>query len=121
MARVRLSYPAQSDLSHILATSTERWGIEARRRYAALIAAAMRKAAADPNGPATRNRSEALSGVRSLHLRHAGADSPRDKVGAPVHIIYYRIAGPDLIEIVRVLHERMEPSQHLDPGSSSRE
>jgi toxin ParE1/3/4 len=48
MARFRLSRLAEADLAYILATSEERWGTEARRRYAALLAAAMRKAAGDP-------------------------------------------------------------------------
>jgi len=30
-----------------------------------------------------------------------------------VHVLYYRTAAPGLIEIVRVLHERMEPSRHI--------
>jgi len=34
-------------------------------------------------------------------------------VAAPVHIVFYRVAGPDLIEVTRVLHERMELSRHL--------
>jgi plasmid stabilization system protein ParE len=33
MVRYRLSRPAQAGLTQILATSAERWGIEARRRY----------------------------------------------------------------------------------------
>jgi hypothetical protein len=32
----------------------------------------------------------------------------------PVHVLYYRVAQKGVIEIVRVLHERMEPSRHLD-------
>ena len=55
MARFRLSEPAKTDLAHILATSAERWGIESRRRYAAMLAAAMRRAARDPAGPLTRD------------------------------------------------------------------
>jgi len=35
-------------------------------------------------------------------------------VRRPVHVLYYRIAQKGVIEIVRVLHERMEPSRHLD-------
>jgi plasmid stabilization system protein ParE len=30
-----------------------------------------------------------------------------------VHVLYYRAVAPGLIEIVRVLHERMEPRWHL--------
>jgi len=28
-------------------------------------------------------------------------------------VIFYRVAGPGLVEIVRLLHERMEPSRRL--------
>jgi toxin ParE1/3/4 len=36
------------------------------------------------------------------------------KVRRPVHVLYYRIAQEGVIEIVRVLHEKMDPSRHLD-------
>ena len=113
MARFRLSRPAQADLAHILATSAERWGIEARRRYAAILTAAMRKVADDPQGPMTRDRGELLPGIRSFHIRHArGGDAERN-VRRPAHVLYYRAVASSLVEIVRVLHERMEPSRHV--------
>jgi hypothetical protein len=33
-------------------------------------------------------------------------------VRRPVHVLFYRVVRPGLVEIVRVLHERMEPSRH---------
>ena len=120
MGRYRLSRPAQADLVDILATSGERWGIEGRRRYAATIATAMRKIAADPIGPATRDRAELLRGVRSFHARHARSDDPDIKVRQPVHVLYYRVVQDGLIEIIRVLHERMEPSRHLSEAPQQR-
>jgi plasmid stabilization system protein ParE len=30
-----------------------------------------------------------------------------------VHIVFYRAAEPGIIEIVRVLHERMDPWRHF--------
>jgi toxin ParE1/3/4 len=113
MARYRLSRLAEVDLLQILSTSEERWGVEGRRRYAAVIASAMRKVADDPKGPATRNRSELLTGSRSMHLRYARIPSPEDRVRNPVHVLYYRLVAPDLVEILRVLHERMDPSRHM--------
>jgi toxin ParE1/3/4 len=117
MARCRLSRLAEADLARILATSRREWGAEGRRRYSALLAAAMRKLAAEPAGPATRDRSELGPGIRSLHLRHAASAASGGGVRRPVHVLYYRavMAGP--IEIVRVLHERMEPSRHLREAS----
>jgi toxin ParE1/3/4 len=74
----------------------------------------MRRVATDPQGRTTRDRADLLPGLRSFHIRHAGANDPGAKVKRPVHILYYRMLQPGLIEIVRVLHERMEPSYHLD-------
>jgi toxin ParE1/3/4 len=113
MARFRLSRPARADVAHILDTSAERWGVEGRRRYAAILAAATRKVAVDPTGPATRDCAELLPGIRSFHVRHARSDKREAKVKRPVHILYYRAIEPGCIEIVRVLHERMEPSRHV--------
>ncbi len=109
MSRLRISAPARDDLEDILATSLERWGVTGRARYAALLAAAMRRIARDPEGSATRDRVELSTGVRSLHIRDArGARGVKD----PVHLIFYRV-NADVVEVVRVLHERMEPTLHL--------
>jgi toxin ParE1/3/4 len=113
MARVRLSGLAKADLAQILTTSGERWGPGGRHRYAALIATAMRQMANDPEGRTTRSRDELFRGVRSFHLKHARVDSPKYKVRKPVHVLYYRAVSPGLVEIVRVLHEHMEPSRHI--------
>lgn len=112
MARFRLSAPARADLARILETSARRWGEENRRRYARLLAAAMRRVADEPEGPLTRKRDDLLRGVRSFHVRHVRSPSG-SRVKAPVHVIFYRGAEPGLIEIMRVLHEHMEPSRHL--------
>lgn len=79
-----------------------------------LLAAGMRKVAAEPAGRATRDRSELALGIRSFHLRRVPPSKIGTKVKGPVHVLYYRVVGPSLIEIVRVLHERMEPTQHID-------
>jgi toxin ParE1/3/4 len=91
MARFRLSLLARADLAQILATSVEHWGIEGRRRYAALLAAGMRKVAFEPDGPATRHRLELSRGIRSFHLRNARADNTETKVRKPVHVLFYRV------------------------------
>jgi toxin ParE1/3/4 len=113
VARWRLSRPAEADLRDFLSASAEQWGTEGRRRYAALLAAAMRKVAADPEGPVTRERTELMPGIRSVHIRHARSDDPQARVRRPAHILYYRVISTGLTEIVRVLHDRMEPHRHV--------
>ena len=117
MPSFRLSRLAEADLVGILAASSRQWGADGRSRYAALLAAAMRKIAAEPEGPTTRRRDELRPGIRSFHLRHARGGDPAGRVRRPVHVLYYRAVAPGLIEIVRVLHERMEPSQQLSEVS----
>jgi toxin ParE1/3/4 len=113
MAQFRLAGPAKADLVHVLATSAARWGPDARRRHAALLSAAMREVAADPSGPLTRDRPELLPGLRSFHIRHVRAQDTNMKVRQPTHIIYYRVVDRETIEVLRVLHDRMEPSRHV--------
>jgi len=113
MARFRLSAPAQADIVAILLTSERRHGRRARLRYQALLAATMRRVAVDPEGPATADRGALLAGLRSLHLRHGRGDSAEAPVARPVHAIYYRAVRPGLVEVVRVLHDRMDPGRQF--------
>jgi len=114
VARFRLARPAEIDLAEILSVSAERWGAEGRRRYAAALAAAMRQVASEPEGPLTRKRPELRRFIRSFHVRHARVSGEGAKVKRPVHVLYYRVARDGVIEIIRVLHERMDPSRHVD-------
>lgn len=113
MARFRLSRAAQIDLARILATSEEHWGAEGRQRYTAVLTDAMRQVAAEPDGPLTKRRPDLRSGIRSFHVRHARRSILGAQVRTPVHVVYYRAAREGEIEIVRVLHERMDPNRHL--------
>jgi len=120
LARFRLSDPAKADIADILRASQTRRGAEARIRYRGLLTAAMRRIAADPLGLSTLDRSELVAGLRSLHIRHARDESREAPVAEPVHIIFFRTVEPGIVEIVRVLHDRMEPSQHLGGVKASR-
>ena len=113
MARYRLSGPAETDIAAILKISEQRHGREARTRYRALLTAAMRRVAANPEGPATVDCGDLWPGARRLHIRFSRSESPETPVANPVHVIFYRELRPGLIEIVRVLHERMDPIRHL--------
>lgn len=119
MARYRLTEPAKADIASVLRTSETMHGSAARIRYRALLTAAMRRLAVDPRGLSTVDRHELCDGVRSCHIRHSRNESREAPVRDPVHVIFYRALAPGLVEIVRVLHERMEPSRHA--GSEDNE
>lgn len=112
----RLAHRAQIDISRILSASAERWGEEGKRRYAGLLTSALRQVAVEPEGRTTRARSELAPGLRSFHVRQTRQPDRRRGVRRPVHLVYYRPVHPGLVEIVRILHERMEPSRHLAGG-----
>lgn len=106
---VRLARRAHADVRNLLAWSLATWGADAAARYADTLATAIDMIGAAPNGPTTRDRAELLAGLRCLHLRRARG---RHGVRAPVHVIYYRVVG-DAVEVVRILHEHMDPGLHL--------
>jgi toxin ParE1/3/4 len=110
VARVRLSATARADIDRILDLSAERWGGDGRRRYAALLARAIRMLASRPLAPSTRDRAKLAPGLRSLHLRHARTAAIG--VAAPVHVACYRVVDR-VVEVVRILHERIDPSAAL--------
>jgi toxin ParE1/3/4 len=73
----------------------------------------MRRVAADPEAAISQDRGEILPGLRSFHLRHARREDAGDKVRRPARILDYRPIRPDVVEIIRILHERMDPHRHL--------
>jgi len=114
MARYRLTEAAQSDIIAILAWSHERFGSEARRRYEALIAAAIRDAAERSDGGGPTARPELGEGVFSWHLAQSRSRSDGGMVHRPRHFLICRRDG-DLLVVGRVLHDAMELRRHLDP------
>lgn len=116
MAHYRLTKSARGDIGSILRTSEERHGRDARRRYSALLLAAMRRVAEHPEGRSTSDRGDVRPGLRSFHTRHSRNESRDVTVANPVHVIFYRVVQPGLVEIVRVLHDRMEPGKQIGAG-----
>ena len=117
MAGFRISRPARADLEHILELSLERRGEDGQSRYRELLEAALHVIASAPEGPMTRDRGLPGTGLRSFHLRHARR---AHGVHDPVHILYYRGTRAGSVEVVRILHERMDPTAHLDAATQRR-
>jgi len=119
MARYRLSAAAQTDLIDILAWTHEHFGDAARKRYEALIVAALRDVSAQPDRPGSIERPELGDGVRSWHL-HLSRERGRTDSGIvrrPRHFLIYR-TETDVTVVGRVLHDAMELARHLDPEAS---
>lgn len=114
MARYRLTDAAQADIVSILAWSHEQFGEEARKRYEALIAAAIRDAATRSDEVGRTLRPELGEGVFSWHLAQSRPRTPGARVHRPRHFLICRRDG-DVLVVGRVLHDAMELRRHLNP------
>ena len=93
--RYRVSAEARQDLLEIGRFTEREWGRTQRNHYLAQLDEAFDLIGANPQiGQAC---DEILSGYR--------------KFAQGAHVIYYRTS--ELVEIIRVLHERMDPDSHL--------
>ena len=113
MATYRLTHAAQDDIVSILAWSHEQFGEEARKRYEALIAVAIRDAATGGSDVGRTERPELGDGVFSWHLAQSRTRSRGGAVHRPRHFLVCRRDGEVLV-VGRVLHDAMELRRHLD-------
>ncbi len=102
MAQFVLTNQAKNDLITIGRYTAEKWGREQRNVYLAHIDEAFHMLATGVSRG--KNCDEVRLGYR------------KQKVGS--HIIFYRPAENQFIEIVRILHERMDPERHIQSDDS---
>jgi toxin ParE1/3/4 len=93
----RLSQRARRDITHILAFTTRRWDEIQADRYEASLYEAFATIRRFPQSG--RVQPALFPGCRTLPVEE--------------HIVYYR-ESPDLIEIVRILHQRQDPTGQFD-------
>ena len=92
----KLSCLAERDLENIIESTIQAWGVEQARNYALTIDHGLSKLAEVPE--LGRHRPELFKSALSF---------PIEK-----HIVFYR-ATANGIEVARILHQRMDFSQHL--------
>jgi toxin ParE1/3/4 len=92
----RLTPAAQRDLSEIWDFTEERWDAGQAEKYIAEIRAAIERVAADPD------RGRACDEIRQGYRRY----------GIGSHLLFF-VETDDSVDIVRVLHQRMDPTRHL--------
>ena len=97
MNRYLLSPAAQADVEQIWAFSVDRWGRDQAEKYLREIQRGIDRAADNPM------IGRVCDEVRSGYRRHP--------VGS--HVLFYRVEG-NMIDVVRILHKRMEMDLHLD-------
>jgi toxin ParE1/3/4 len=96
MARYRLTRVARQDLSEIGRYTQRRWGVAQRRAYLRRLDERVEFLVDHRQTGTPRN--DVRPGYRSFHEGR--------------HLIFYRETG-DTVEVVRILHERMDLRRHL--------
>ena len=109
--RVRLSAAARADITNILRWTSERFGDTQAHLYAVTLTRAIHDLEAGPDAPGARRRDDLAPGLMTLHVTRRGRRGR--------HLVVYRIergADPPVIEVVRLLHDSMDLSRHVDMG-----
>lgn len=92
----RLTPLAEADILAIGRYTQEKWGVAQRREYLSQLDTAFRRLSENPALGVKRD--EVRSGARS----HAVAS----------HVVWYRTVREN-VEVLRILHQAMEPESHL--------
>jgi len=103
--RVRLGAAAELDFANIVKWTTENFGVGQSRVYQKTLVQAIGELAEGPDVAGSKARDEIMPGLRTVHVaRHGRRGS---------HFLMYRVASKTTIEIVRILHDRMDFQRHL--------
>lgn len=103
--RVRLGAAAELDFANIVKWTTETFGARQSRVYRKILVQAIGELAEGPEVAGSRARDEIMPGLRTIHVaRHGRRGS---------HFLMYRVAPNTTIEVIRILHERMDLQRHI--------
>lgn len=88
--------------------SARRHGLLVAARYHRLMLALMELIGEAPDLPYSGPVSK-LSGIRTVHVRHGNRLLGReDRIREPRHLIVYRVAPDGVVEVLSVVHDRMQ-------------
>lgn len=102
MSSARPTPAAQRDLGAIWDYAAEQWDVAQAETYVTEIWAAIERVADDPR------RGRRCDDVRLGYRRY----------GVGSHLLCF-VERPDGVDVVRILHQRMDPTRHLEGGLSS--
>lgn len=97
MTDYRLTPAARQDLSSIWDHTEENWGRQQGEVYLNEIRAAVERTVQAPD------RARAGDEVRAGYRRYA--------IGS--HLVFYLVSDDGRVDIIRILHQRMDPTRHM--------
>ena len=102
--RVRLGAAAEVDFANILKWTSENFGARQSHVYRDTLVQAISELADGPDIAGSKARDEIMQGLRTLHVARRGRRGS--------HFLMYRVTPKSTIEIVRILHDRMDLQRH---------
>lgn len=102
--RIRLGEAAERDFAAIVQWKAEAFGTRQAQVYRETLLAALAALGAGPDVTGSTARDEVLHGLRTLHVARPGR-----------HFVVYRAAATDTIEVIRILHDAMDLTRHIQP------
>lgn len=103
--RVRLTAAAELDFANIIKWTAENFGARQARIYQDLLAQTIDELTRGPDIVGAKVRDEIMQGLRSLHVARHGRRGR--------HALMYLVPEGELIEVVRILHDRMDLRHHI--------
>ena len=101
MANFTLREAAKRDLKRIAVYTGQRWGRKQRNRYLTQIDASFHQLADNPE-----------TGTRCDYIHEGYRKFPVSS-----HVIFYKIGKDGAVEIIRILHKRMDVTRTFSNGS----
>jgi len=108
--RVRLGAAAEVDFANILKWTAENFGVRQSRVYRDTLVQTIGELADGPDVAGSAARDEVMAGLRTLHVARGGRRGS--------HFLMYRATTNGTIEIVRILHDRMDFRRHVSDEST---
>jgi toxin ParE1/3/4 len=107
---VNLSAAAELDFANILDWTTDNFGVQQSQIYRGALVQTIKELAAGPDVVGSKALDEIVRGLRTLHIARRGRRGS--------HFLIYRATAERTIEIVRILHDKMDIQRHVssDPG-----
>ncbi|KPF87663.1 hypothetical protein IP70_02140 [alpha proteobacterium AAP38] len=110
MKRYKLTELAAGDIKGISDYTGANFGNPMRKTYNELIRLGVASIVSEPRRRGVTVVRHSGESLLTYHLRHV----KQTQVKAPRHLIVYRLSANGFITILRVLHESMDISRHVD-------
>lgn len=105
---IRLSAQAEQDMRSILVWTGNNFGAAQARIYAMTLSLALEALLDGPEILGVKIRHELGPSIRTLHVARQGRNGR--------HFIIFRISTPNVIDVLRVLHDSMDLPRHIATG-----